>query len=115
MLSETGKSGIFHADYLKEKLELPDGVFPLMTIVFGYAKGGYPAMPPKLPASCLTFQDRYLETRPEVLDDWYTKMTVGYKAAFPLKTFKGQLKFYRDHIRKAEKVLREMVFHYPEE
>jgi len=114
MLSETGKSGIFHADYLKEKLALPDGVFPLMTIVFGYAKGGYPAMPPKLPASCLIFRDRYQEADPMLLQDWYSKMTVGYKAAFPLKTFKGQLKFYRDHIQKAERVLRKMVFHYPE-
>lgn len=115
MLSETGKSGIFHADYLKEKLALPSGVFPLMTIVFGYAKGGYPAMPPKLPASCLIFQDRYRETPPEILRDWYAKMTVGYKTAFPLKTFKGQLKFYRDHIQKAEQVLKKMVFPHPEE
>ncbi|MFA9454554.1 MAG: hypothetical protein ACERK6_11640, partial [Candidatus Aminicenantaceae bacterium] len=59
--------------------------------------------------------DRYQETPPELLQDWYTKMTVGYKAAFPLKTFKGQLKFYRGHIQEAEQVLRKLVFHYPEE
>ena len=49
MLSETGRSGFLDAMYLKEKLSLPDGVFPLMTLVLGYPKSGYRAMPPKLP------------------------------------------------------------------
>jgi nitroreductase len=115
MLSETGKTGLFNADYLKEKLRLPDGVFPIMTLVFGYAKSGYPPMPPKLPAEYMFFKDTYQETPPEALQDWFDKMTAGYKANFPLKTFKGQLEFYRGHFEDAEKILKEMIFHYPED
>jgi nitroreductase len=115
MLSETGKSGLFNADYLQEKLDLPKGVFPIMTLVFGYAKGGYPPMPPKLPEEYMFFKGKYRETPPEVLQDWFDKMTAGYKANFPLKTFKGQLEYYRSHIEDAEKVLEQMVFHYPKD
>ncbi len=43
MLSETGRSGFLDAGYLKETLDLPDGVFPLMTIIFGYPRRGVPA------------------------------------------------------------------------
>ncbi|TLN03478.1 nitroreductase family protein, partial [bacterium] len=49
MLSETGRSGILDVKYLKETLNLPEGTVPLTTIVFGYARGPYPPMPPKLP------------------------------------------------------------------
>jgi hypothetical protein len=72
-------------------------------------------MPPKLPAEYVFFKDTYRETPPEVLQDWFDKMTAGYKANFPLKTFKGQLEFYRSHIEDAEKVLKQLVFHYPED
>ena len=115
MLSETGKTGLFNADYLKEKLNLPEGVFPIMTLVFGYAKSGYPPMPPKIPAEYMFFKETYRETPPEVLQDWFEKMTAGYKANFPLKTFKGQLDFYRTHFEDAEIILKEMMFHYPED
>lgn len=115
MLSETGKTGLFNADYLKEKLNLPDGVFPIMTLVFGYCRGGYPPMPPKLPAEYIFFKEQYRETPAHVLQDWFEKMTAGYKANFPLRTFKGQLEYYRSHIDEAEKVLEQLVFHYPED
>ena len=61
MLSETGRSGLLDAGYLKEMLALPEGVVPLMTIVFGYARGGYPPMPPKLPLDQICFEGRYRE------------------------------------------------------
>lgn len=110
MLSETGQSGFFSADYLIQKLSLPQGVFPLMTIVFGYAKRSYPPMPPKYPYENLFFKDKYQETPAKTLTEWYDLMAAGYKASFPLKTFKGQLKTYRKNIEKVEKTLQRIIF-----
>lgn len=112
MLSETGKTGYFYADYLQKKLDLPNGVFPLLTLVLGYAKGGYPAMPPKFASEYVTFKNKYKKTPMEVTSDWFDKMTAGYKFTFPLKTFKGQLKTYNEHLVDAEEALKKMVFHY---
>ena len=64
MLSETGRSGLLDAAYLKEALALPEGVVPIMTIVFGFAKGAYPPMPPKLPLDQVCFEGRYREADP---------------------------------------------------
>lgn len=112
MLSETGKSGFFDAQYLKKKLSLPEGVFPLMTIVFGYSKGGYPPMPPKLPLeSVLSNAPHYKEADMEILKDWYDQMTAGFKAASPFSSFKAQLEHYRKNIERAEKELHELIFY----
>ena len=46
----------------------------------------------------------------ETLTEWYGRMTAGYKAAFPLKTFKSQLKTYRKNIENAEKTLHKIIF-----
>lgn len=110
MLSETGKSGFFASAYLTQKLSLPPRVYPLMTIIFGYAQGGYPPMPPKFPSKILFFKNKYQETPAETLTEWYGRMTAGYKAAFPLKTFKNQLKTYRENIENAEKTLHKIIF-----
>jgi len=42
MLSETGRTGLLDAGYLKEKLGLPERVAPLLTMVFGYRRGPAP-------------------------------------------------------------------------
>jgi nitroreductase len=111
MLSETGQSGFLDAGYLKEKLELPDGVFPLMTIVFGYARGPYPPMPPKLPLEQICFEGKYRETDFAVMEDWLSQMMAGYKASHPLSSFEAQLRLYKAKIGKAEDDLRAMVFY----
>lgn len=112
MLSETGQSGYFDAQYLKEKLSLPDGVFPLMTMVFGYSQGGFAPMPPKLPLEAiLSNAPCYQEADMEILRDWYHQMTAGYKAAFPLSSFKAQLEHYRKNIERAEQELRHLIFY----
>jgi nitroreductase len=112
MLSETGKSGYFDAHYLKEKLLLPDGVFPLMTMVLGYSQGGFAPMPPKLPLEAvLSNAPCYEEADMEILRDWYNQMTAGYKAAFPLSSFKAQLEHYRKNIERAEKELHDLIFY----
>lgn len=111
MLSETGRSGLLDAGYLKEKLGLPEGVFPLMTIVFGYPAAAPGPMPPKLPMEAVCFTDgRYHETDPAVVQDWMAQMTAGYKANSPFSSLEAQLGVYRSKIGKAEEELRRMIF-----
>lgn len=110
MLSETGKSGFLDAGYLKEKLELPEGVFPLMTIIFGYARGFYPPMPPKLPLEQICFEGKYKEADQTIMADWLSQMVAGYKAAYPLSSFDAQLRVYKSKIGKAEADLKSMIF-----
>ncbi|MGQ9501203.1 MAG: nitroreductase family protein [Anaerolineae bacterium] len=111
MLSETGRTGFLDAGYLKEKLALPDGVFPLMTIVFGYTKGPYPPMPPKLPLDQICFTGLYRGVAVSVAEEWLKQMIAGYKAAYPFSSFERQLRIYRAKIGQAERDLTRMVFH----
>lgn len=111
MLSETSRSGLLDVGYLCEKLCLPDGVFPLMTIVFGYPAGIIAPMPPKLPLEEISFTGgKYCETDPAVLKDWMEQMTAGYKASFPFSSLDAQLRVYKSKIGKAEEDLNTMVF-----
>jgi len=110
MLSETGRAGLLDVAYIKQKLGLPTRVFPIMTIVFGYARGRYPPMPPKLPLGQICFQDRYHEADSSVLQDWLAQMKAGYKASHPFSSFEAQLQLYRSKIGQAEADLQAMLF-----
>jgi hypothetical protein len=110
MLSETGRTGLLDAGYLKEKLSLPDRVFPIMTIVFGYPSGSYPPMPPKLPLGEISFEGRYRETDMAAIEDWAAQMKAGYKASHPISSFEAQLQLYISKIGQAETDLQAMVF-----
>jgi len=114
MLSETGRSGLLDAGYLKGKLALPDGVVPLLTIVFGYASGGYPPMPPKLPLDQIAFEGGYREADPVIMADWLAQMVAGYKASHLRSSFDAQLRIYQSKIGQAEEDLRAIVFGKPE-
>ena len=111
MLSETGRSGILDAKYLKEKLGLPDGTVPLMTIVFGYGRGARPPMPPKLPMEQISLHGIYQPSDPDVMQSWLEQMIAGYSASHPGSTFRKQLDLYESKIRQAEVDLNEMVFY----
>jgi nitroreductase len=113
MLSETGRTGLLDAGYLKATLGLPDGVFPLTTIVFGYPKGAYPPMPPKLPLDQISFTGRYREPDPQVMESWLHQMIAGYKASNLRSSFDSQLNVYRAKIDQAEADLHAMVFGEP--
>jgi nitroreductase len=113
MLSETGRSGLLDAVYLKEALVLPEDVVPIMTIVFGYARGAYPPMPPKLPLEQICFEGRYREADPAIMADWQAQMVAGYKASHLRSSFDAQLRVYQSKIGQAEAALREMVFGEP--
>jgi nitroreductase len=110
MLSETGRSGLLDAAYLKEKLGLPDEVLPIMTIVFGYARGNYPPMPPKLPLSQICIHGKYQNPDIAIMNTWLEQMKTGYQASHLGTSFESQLQIYRDKIGKAEDDLEAMVF-----
>lgn len=109
MLSETGRTGLLDAGYLKEKLWLPAKVFPIMTIVFGYPAGAYPPMPPKLPLETLCFTGRYKEADQQVMQDWLDQMAAGYKASHLNSSFQAQLKIYQSKLAQAEADINRMV------
>lgn len=110
MLSETGRSGFLDVGYLRETLQLPPGAVPLMTIVFGYARGPYPPMPPKLPLDQICAEARYPRTDPAAVTEWLAQMVAGYKASHLLSSFDAQLKVYRSKVGRAEADLRALVF-----
>lgn len=110
MLSETGRSGILDAGYLKEALALPDRVTPIMTIIFGYPSGSYPPMPPKLPLAEIVFSDAYQEASQEVMQDWLAQMQAGFKASRMGSSFESQLQVYVSKIGQAESDLHNIVF-----
>jgi nitroreductase len=109
MLSDTGKTGFFSAAYLKEALRLPAGVYPLMTVVFGYPGKRDLPMPPKFAMEDITFQGTYEETRDAKIREWFSLMEAGYKASHFFSSFKAKLKYYRDNIDRAEGELQEIV------
>ncbi len=111
MLSETGRSGILDAKYLKEKLNLPDATVPLTTIVFGYARGLHPQMPPKLGMQDITIHGRYQATDRATMEDWLAQMIAGYNASHLGTNFQEQLETYQNKIGYAEDDLKEMVFY----
>ena len=113
MLSETGRSGLLDVSYLKEQLGLPDGVIPIMTIVFGYAKGLHPPMPPRLALDQICFEGRYQDADPQRMRRWMEEMMAGYKAAFPTSSFEAQLRVYQSKIGQAEHDLRRLVLDLP--
>ncbi len=110
MLSETGRTGILDAKYLKDCLNLPEHTAAIMTIVFGYARGSYPPMPPKLPAEELFFDGKYVQTSQSVMRAWLDQMVAGYKVTNIRSSFDSQLQVYRSKITDAERDLEEMVF-----
>jgi FMN reductase (NADPH) len=110
MLSETGRSGLLDTAFLAEKLDLPQGVFPLMTMVFGYASSAYPPMPPKLPLEQITFSEHYPPPDMAVMQDWLAQMVAGYKASHLSSSFDAQLGIYQSKINQAEHDLRRNVF-----
>lgn len=111
MLSETGRSGLLDIAFLKEKLELPVGVIPLMTIVFGYARDAYPPMPPRLPMDQIVLTGSYRESDPDVLRAWVDEMEAGYKTMRPGSSFANQIDLYCSKLESAELDLKKMVFY----
>jgi nitroreductase len=110
MLSETGRTGLLDANYIRTKLNLPAGAVPLMTIVFGYARGAPPPMPPRLPVTQIVFEGEYPSTDRLVMESWLDQMVAGYNISHPGSSFAKQLEVYQRKISQAESDLKEIVF-----
>ena len=109
MLSDTGKTGFFSAAYLKETLELPLGVYPIMTLVFGYPRRRDIPTPPKFGVEDITFSGTYKQTEEAKIREWFSLMEAGYKASNIFSSFKAKLNYYKENLNRAERELRDIV------
>lgn len=108
MLSETGKTGFYDAAELAATLDLPRGVLPVMTVVFGHPASAPPPLPPRLPREAVTFTGRYQETPQPVLAAWFEQMRAGYRASAG-QDFQRQIDHYNRRLADAEADLRRLV------
>lgn len=76
MLSQTGKTGLMDIKYLKEKLLLPDCVFPLTTLVFGYSKSDILFSPPKL-SKDVTIHNKSYKIKEGEVKEWLSLMNTA--------------------------------------
>lgn len=106
MLSETGRTGLLDTAFLVEKLDLPEGVLPLTTLVLGRAPAPLPGIPPRQPRDAVVMPQRYNAACPDMLKDWFEQMFIGFKISHPLSNFDKQLGFYRTKMLEAERVVR---------
>jgi nitroreductase len=110
MLSETGKTGLLDFDHLKEKLNLPDGVLPLTTLVIGKPDTKKPGIPPRQPWDSTVMSRTYNHAAGDKLEDWFQQMFIGYKLTHPLSSFDKQIEFYRKKMLEAEENLKKQLF-----
>ena len=115
MLSDDGRTGFYHQAWLREKLALPEGVYPVMTLVLGFPAARAAGSPPKLPLAEVCFRGRYRESDPRAMETWLEGMKAGYRATHVVKSFRSQLNSYLRRVDDAERSLRAMVFYAPEE
>ncbi len=109
MLSDTGKTGFFSTAYLRETLELPHGVYPLMTVVFGYPGRQNIPMPPKFKIDDIAFCGTYKDTEGARIRDWFSLMEAGYRASSLFSSFGAKLNYYKSNLNRAERELRDIV------
>jgi nitroreductase len=74
MLSQTGKTGLMDYEYLKEKLLLPDLVFPLTTIAFGYPENEVLFSPPKFDKEVIIHRDGIYQLNEDKVKEWFEDM-----------------------------------------
>ena len=105
MLSETGRAGLLDYGYLREKLQLPENVLPLTTLVLGRSGLQFPGIPPRQPREAVIMQKQYDRTAGVHLADWYEQMFIGYKLTHPLSSFDRQIDYYRKKMVEVEQIL----------
>ena len=110
MLSDDGRAGFYHAEYLRDRLGLPDGVYPVLTVVLGYPAAKAAGSPPKLPLDVVTFHGRYREPDPAAMEEWLEGMMAGYRALHVVRSFRGQLRHYVKRVDEAERALDRMIY-----
>ena len=106
MLSETGRTGLLDTAFLVEKLELPEGVLPITTLVLGRGSMKLPGIPPRQPREAVVMPQIYNPESKSMLKDWFDQMFIGFKIGHPLSNFEKQLAFYCKKMLEAEQVVR---------
>ncbi len=110
MLSETGKTGLLDFTYVKEKLNLPDGVLPVTTLVLGKSGSKLPVIPPRHPLSCLVMEKSYNKSAATDLKDWFHQMFIGFKLTHPLSNLNKQIEMYKKKMISVESDLKKYFF-----
>jgi len=110
MNSETGRSGLFHPAYLKNKLKLPDRVLPLMTLSIGHPKFPRFGVPPRLPPEVVRGDGAYPKLDRAKTQEWIEIMRLGFKIANPFSSFEKRLAYYSNGFDRVEAELRQMIF-----
>lgn len=77
MLSQTGKTGLIDYEYLKEKLKLPDLVFPLTTLAFGYPASDILFSPPKLNKEAVIHRNGEYKIKESEVKEWFQQMELA--------------------------------------
>ena len=108
MLSETGKTGLLDFKHLKNKLNLPEQVLPVTTLVIGKAGIKMPGIPPRQPKEVVTMNKTYDSKACTNLKDWFGQMMIGYKVTHPFSTLDKQIAFYRSKMKEAEKEVKKV-------
>lgn len=104
MLSQTGKTGLMDYEYLKEKLSLPELVFPLTTIAFGYPEYEVLFSPPKFDKEVIIHKDGKYQLKEEKVREWFNDMDFVCNLAEKEKITE-KFKNYLKMLPKAEKEL----------
>jgi nitroreductase len=110
LLSETGKSGLLDVQYLVEKLELPAGVFPLLTMGVGVSRIGPLAMPPKLPMEAVAFRNRYPTLNMESILRWFDEMAQAYRLGDPKGSIEDRIQHYAKKFDRVERELEQLIY-----
>jgi len=108
MLSETGKTGLLDIKHLSEKLDLPEQVLPVTTLILGKPGIKFPGIPPRQAMDTVVMKNRYDLNTGSNLKEWFDQMMVGYKVTHPLSTLDKQVEFYRKKMTDAEKDIRKV-------
>ena len=108
MLSETGRTGLLDIKHLNKKLNLPEHVLPVTTLVIGKTGIKFPGIPPRQPRDTVTMKKVYDLNAGSNLKEWFEQMMVGYKVTHPLSTLDKQIEFYRKKMSDAEKEVRKV-------
>lgn len=112
MLSETGKTGLLDFAHLKGKLDLPNGVLPLTTLVLGKTGIQIPGIPPRQPWDTVVMEKTYKHSASENLREWFYQMFIAFKLTHPLSSFSKQIGFYKKKMLEAEEDIKRQYLSY---
>jgi hypothetical protein len=110
MLSDTGMTGLLDFSYLKEHLELPEGVIPVTTLVLGISRDSSSISTPRLKKNAVVMSKSYQSCSREELGEWFDRMKIGFKFLYPFSDLSSKLTYYQKKMSEAEKEIKKVFF-----